>query len=253
MAEYYAVERSPEYLAHYGIKGMRWGVRKAIERGNSKRLARHWAKAQKKLAKLNKKADVNASRLEAEKYDKASKGAKIAGRAALGVAALGSGVNLGIQHVLKPKNEARLYDLNMKKADKQSLMELQKNPEKFFYGTLGYSYDPRVEQMKTAYQSNAKDVAKLNTQIASAEKTGATYSRIQRGINPLIPIGIGGALGGYGYSAYAKRRANNARSRMAGEGHKKAVAERDAWQKEMNRAFAETQYAKKPRHKKKRK
>ena len=41
MAEYYAVERSPEYLAHYGIRGMKWGVRKAIASGNSRRLGRN--------------------------------------------------------------------------------------------------------------------------------------------------------------------------------------------------------------------
>lgn len=28
MSEYYAVRRSSEYLAHYGVKGMKWGVRK---------------------------------------------------------------------------------------------------------------------------------------------------------------------------------------------------------------------------------
>ena len=48
----YAVERSDEYLAHYGIRGMKWGVRRAIKSGNSARLGRQYAKAQKKLAKL---------------------------------------------------------------------------------------------------------------------------------------------------------------------------------------------------------
>ena len=36
MAEYYAVERSPEYLAHYGVKGMRWGVRRDRPHGGGK-------------------------------------------------------------------------------------------------------------------------------------------------------------------------------------------------------------------------
>lgn len=52
----YAVERSDEYLAHYGIRGMKWGVRRAIKSGNSARLGRQYAKAQKKLAKLEKQA-----------------------------------------------------------------------------------------------------------------------------------------------------------------------------------------------------
>lgn len=52
----YAIERSDEYLAHYGIRGMKWGVRKAIASGNGRRLGRQYAKAQKKLAKLEKRA-----------------------------------------------------------------------------------------------------------------------------------------------------------------------------------------------------
>lgn len=52
----YAIERSPEYLAHYGIRGMKWGVRKAIASGNSAKLGKQYAKAQKKLAKLEKQA-----------------------------------------------------------------------------------------------------------------------------------------------------------------------------------------------------
>lgn len=52
----YAIERNPDYLAHYGIRGMKWGVRRAIASGNSAKLGRQYAKAQKKLAKLEKQA-----------------------------------------------------------------------------------------------------------------------------------------------------------------------------------------------------
>ena len=52
----YAVERDGAYLAHSGVKGMKWGVRKAIERGNDRALSRQYRKAQKKLAKLEKRA-----------------------------------------------------------------------------------------------------------------------------------------------------------------------------------------------------
>lgn len=54
MAEYYGVVRSnrPE-LSHYGIRGMKWGVRKALERGDDRALSRQYRKAQRKLRKLN--------------------------------------------------------------------------------------------------------------------------------------------------------------------------------------------------------
>ena len=54
MAKYYGIERSSEHLTHYGVKGMKWGVRKAIESGNTRALAKHWAKA---VAKRNALAE----------------------------------------------------------------------------------------------------------------------------------------------------------------------------------------------------
>ena len=81
----YAIERSPEYLAHYGIRGMRWGVRKAKASGNAKRLGRQYAKAQKKLAKLEKRA------AKADKYKKRAIAYGAGAAAAGGLAALGTG------------------------------------------------------------------------------------------------------------------------------------------------------------------
>lgn len=66
MAQYYAVERSPDYLAHYGIKGMHWGVRKAIEKGNDKALARHYRRAVNKAQKLNRRADISMQKSDAK-------------------------------------------------------------------------------------------------------------------------------------------------------------------------------------------
>lgn len=77
--EYYAVIRSTDdHLAHYGIKGMRWGVRKAIAKGNSKALDRHFRKAARKLAKLQ---DIGLNR-----------GKYVAKAAGYGAAAIGSGI-----------------------------------------------------------------------------------------------------------------------------------------------------------------
>lgn len=50
MGEYYAVERSSDYLAHYGVRGMKWGIRKAIDRIHSNvRMSKNYMKARKKL------------------------------------------------------------------------------------------------------------------------------------------------------------------------------------------------------------
>lgn len=80
MAEYYAVERSPEYLMHYGVKGMRWGVRRALKRGDERALQKHYKKAAKKLLKLSTHTNKNLMRI---KYNQAKQN-MFAGAAASG-------------------------------------------------------------------------------------------------------------------------------------------------------------------------
>ena len=36
MSSYYGVTRSSEYLAHYGVRGMKWGFKKAIKKAQKK-------------------------------------------------------------------------------------------------------------------------------------------------------------------------------------------------------------------------
>lgn len=90
----YAIERDPAYLAHYGIKGMKWGVRKAIERGNDRALGRQYRKAQKKLAKLEKRA-ANGKKY-ARRAAALGAGAAVAGGlAAAGTAGVSNILNKG--------------------------------------------------------------------------------------------------------------------------------------------------------------
>lgn len=88
----YAVERSDEYLAHYGIRGMKWGVRRAIASGNSNRLDRQYKKAQKKLAKLEKQAG------NSKKYARRAALMGAGAAAAGGLAVAGTG---GVSNALK--------------------------------------------------------------------------------------------------------------------------------------------------------
>ena len=99
MSEYYAVVRSGDYLAHYGVKGMKWGVRKAIEKGNEKKLDRQYKKAAKKLAKLNQRADVEVQTQKAVKLNKVAKTAGKIGAAGAGLAIAGTGTDHTLHYI----------------------------------------------------------------------------------------------------------------------------------------------------------
>lgn len=95
MSEYYGISTpSSDFFMHYGVQGMKWGVRKAIESGNSRALSRHFRKAAKKLAKLNNQADRGHQQniIKAAKRDQ-----KIAagiGGASVGIAGARSAISL---------------------------------------------------------------------------------------------------------------------------------------------------------------
>ena len=47
---YYGVSPSSDFFAHFGIKGMRWGIRRAIKRGNHVANKKHHSKAKTKVS-----------------------------------------------------------------------------------------------------------------------------------------------------------------------------------------------------------
>ena len=107
MAEYYGVVRSnsPE-LSHYGIRGMKWGVRKAIERGDDKALSRQYRKAQRKLRKLNHESNWFKKKKKGQILEKI-RNSKHKPIKAIGIAT-GAGIRSKI-HYLKASDPGDLY------------------------------------------------------------------------------------------------------------------------------------------------
>lgn len=88
--EYYGVSTpTDDFLAHYGVKGMKWGIRRALRSGNPEKLKKQYMKATKKLAKLSLKAN-NA--VNEEKYHK--------WRSQAGKSAVGAGVGAAVGSTL---------------------------------------------------------------------------------------------------------------------------------------------------------
>ena len=87
---YYDVAPSSDFFMHYGVKGMKWGVRRARENGNQKALSRHYSAASNKLRQLTAKSDRDLVS-SIKKYN-----TKEYAKAALGSGLMSGGLTMGL-------------------------------------------------------------------------------------------------------------------------------------------------------------
>lgn len=221
MSEYYAVQRTTDHLAHYGVKGMRWGVRKAIETGNAKRLAKNFTKAQRKLAKLTQKTDIDKQKELAKKHGR---------RAVLAVGVSATAIGLNYKNNIKKRSKTT--------ARKKRILGEGKGIKKVGNGLVAEYLGsdkplqaPSVYYQHPAFKPNTTNSSVVNN--AAATKTG------RKSISTLGAIG----LTGLGVAAYQTGKAISAKRATTQKGHAKAVAKRDAWEKEMRATFKGTKYA----------
>ena len=253
MAKYYGVVRSEEYLAHYGVKGMRWGVRKAIEKGNSRSLARHYKRASKKLAKLNARADRNALINKASNLDAISKKARNIGRIGLGVATLGTGASIGMKHRLNRQNAINTNAVDSLKKQYTDSVVGAATARKYIdankslgLNTLQKNFEADIDYYhKTAQKISNYDLPSAKHKLQS---TNTLNGKLRDASRAVQAGGAGVGLIGYGVSAGTKLRSNMLK-RKANNRSKMADARRDAqnFKQEMDLAFAGTKYGKKRR------
>ena len=173
MSEYYAVERSGDSLAHYGVRGMKWGVKKARSTGNAAALGRQFRKAEKKLAKLEKRG------ASGKKY--AKRAAKLATGAALagGLAAAGTaGIGKGLQKLSTLGINGK--GLNKFKNVRKAVNEAGKAVEKWGKGTTRTGITRNHNGITQELHLKNGGAARLAAGVAGAGLAGAAgYNAIR--------------------------------------------------------------------------
>lgn len=256
--EYYGAASTPneDFLAHYGVKGMKWGVRKARESGNARRLGRQFNKAQKKLAKLEKRA------ASGKKYAKRAAALGLGAAAAGGVAATGT---RGISDVTRFGTRATRAALEAGGTGMQTVGKAMKR--------LGIRGGGRMTNAGTAVRSAAGRVGLAGMKAGNAiEKWGKSNSigkglqdNAARAANAAYRLKHPNVGGNYFVAQNARNKvagiSNSGYTRLAAAGlgaglagaagynayraatTKRAAKKAAQFRSEMNKAFAGTKYA----------
>lgn len=245
MANYYGtVWTYGGYLAHHGIKGQRWGIRRfqeedgtltaegrkryGVDEGGNKKLDHLYKRELKRLKRLKDNTDIDLQRANIAKYNKRAKTAANVALAGLGVARGTLGVNNILLATTKIKNKA----LNDQWENEFS--KVQKDVKNAWNG----NYDPKTgysQEVKDHVNNLLSDFDKKSADID--DKINANVDRYNRGVNLRKAIVTGGkVVAGVGAAAAAYNvfKSRVAQRRISDIGHENAVKK---YQEQYNRVM----------------
>ena len=242
--EYYGAATTPteDFLAHYGVKGMKWGVRKAIQSGNDRKLSRQYAKAEKKLAKLERRAA--SGKKYAKRAAALGAGAALAGgAAAIGTHGVGNVVR-GAGATLARGSQAVGGALANYRGKGKAATAIRRAGEVVFKqgSKAGIAVQGAGDAVKrwgkgTSMSDNARAAIEKNLRGTVVNNAASRAYTGLNGVsnNTIARIGAGAVGAGLGAgAAYNAYRAATT---------KRAAKKAAAFRSEMNKAFAGTKYA----------
>lgn len=230
MSEYYGVSTPTEsYLAHYGVRGMKWGIRKVRPVGSSGPHAFGYRRAQRKLARLEAKANRQALLKKADRLDKVSKGARVAGRVGLGAAAVGTAGSIGSRHLV----QASIRKFNNDVARTVVAGKPAYVAGKFKRASAIKGPGDSGKELVTVYNKSKYD--RLYNQAQNKQKA---YHQLGEGARKVQAVGAGVAALGYGTAIGSKLRANALRRKANNTQALKAAKQKaNAYRQQMNAKY----------------